>query len=125
MDRTSTPYGQRLLRKWLGMPLTDARMIGERHQSVADLLDRYQVVERFKLKTGKSSGHGQRWKQSHDIERMLSKVYGYSVRAQVHLAYDDISWNQRLRDFRKVLILLDQLMVTMTLLLNLNIGNLD
>jgi hypothetical protein len=38
---------------------------------------------------------------------MLSKVYSYSVRAQTHMAYDDVSWNARLRDFRKILILLD------------------
>jgi DNA mismatch repair protein MSH3 len=34
MDKTSTPYGQRLLRKWLGMPLTDDIMIEKRLESV-------------------------------------------------------------------------------------------
>jgi DNA mismatch repair ATPase MutS len=104
MDRTCTPFGQRLLRKWLGMPLTDHQLIEDRLKSVCDLLTHNSVVQRFKAKA--SNGRRQ-WKQSHDIERMLSKVYSYSVKAQVQLAYDDISWNQRLRDFRKVLILLD------------------
>ena len=88
MDKTCTPYGQRLLRKWLGMPLTDTNMIEERLQSVSDLLDNYSVVTRYRTKANNG-----RWKQSHDIERMLSKVYSYSVRAQVQIAYDDISWN--------------------------------
>jgi DNA mismatch repair ATPase MutS len=41
MDRTQTPYGQRLLRKWIGMPLIDERMIEERLQSVTDLVQNY------------------------------------------------------------------------------------
>lgn len=102
MDRTCTPYGQRLLRKWLGMPLIDQQLIEERLESVNDMITHYSVVSRYRTK----ASHG-RWKETHDIERMLSKVYSYSVRAQVHLAYDDVSWNQRLRDFRKVMILLE------------------
>ncbi len=58
MDRTCTPYGQRLLRKWIGMPLTDASIIEDRLQSVTDLLDNYSVVERFKLKAASLVGRG-------------------------------------------------------------------
>lgn len=58
MDRTSTPYGQRLLRKWLGMPLTDASIIEDRLQSVTDLLNNYTVVDRFKLKAALLVGRG-------------------------------------------------------------------
>ncbi len=76
LDHTCTPYGQRLLRKWVGMPLTDPIIIEDRLQSVQDLLDNYSVVQRFKVKASQS-----RWKQSHDIERMLSKVYSYSVKS--------------------------------------------
>jgi DNA mismatch repair ATPase MutS len=116
MDRTCTPYGQRLLRKWLGMPLTDHAVIEERLLSVSDLLANYSVVTRFRAKTAG------RWKQSHDVERMLSKVYSFGVRTQVSIAYDDVSWNTRLKDFRKILILMDKLMVR-TLSLNTALGD--
>ena len=38
MDRTSTPFGRRLLRKWLSSPLIDADQIRVRQQSVEDLV---------------------------------------------------------------------------------------
>ncbi len=44
MDRTCTPYGQRLLRKWLGMPLIDHKLIEDRLESVTDLVTNYSVV---------------------------------------------------------------------------------
>ncbi len=50
MDRTCFPYGQRLLRKWIGMPLIDSKMIEERLLSVSDLVNNYSVVERYKVK---------------------------------------------------------------------------
>jgi DNA mismatch repair protein MutS len=37
MDRTATPMGSRLLRRWLGRPLRDAAEVRARHQAVAEL----------------------------------------------------------------------------------------
>jgi DNA mismatch repair ATPase MutS len=37
IDYTSTPYGRRLLRKWLAMPLTDSLEINSRLDSIEDL----------------------------------------------------------------------------------------
>jgi len=102
VDKTCTPYGQRLLRKWVSMPLVDADKINERLDCVDDLVARPDLVTRYRVKARKTS---------HDLERMLSKVYSYSVKAQVSIAYDDLSWNQRLKDFKKVLDLLDELLV--------------
>jgi hypothetical protein len=42
---------------------------------------------------------------------MLNKVYGYSVKAHVNLAYDDLTWNLRLTEFRWVLKELKYLLV--------------
>lgn len=103
IDKTCTPYGQRLLRKWVSMPLIDSTKIQERLDCVTDLIKKFDVVTRYRTKARKTS---------HDLERMLSKVYSYSVKAQVNLAYDDLSWNQRLKDFKKVLELLDELLVS-------------
>ncbi|CDW88573.1 domain iii family protein [Stylonychia lemnae] len=102
IDKTCTPYGQRLLRKWLSMPLIDSDKISERQDCIEDLLNNFELVQRYRSKARKTS---------HDLERMLSKVYSYSVKAQIHIAYDDLSWNQRLKDFKKVLDLLDELLV--------------
>ena len=51
---------------------------------MTDLLNNYTVVERFKVKAASLVGRGKSTAgQAYDIERMLSKVYSYSVRAQV------------------------------------------
>ena len=38
LDQTSTPFGRRLLRKWLSSPLTDVHQIEARQDAVQDLL---------------------------------------------------------------------------------------
>lgn len=45
LDNTTTPFGRRLLRKWLGAPLIDATMITLRQEAVDDLLANYEIVE--------------------------------------------------------------------------------
>ncbi|HEU4992749.1 MAG TPA: DNA mismatch repair protein MutS [Luteimonas sp.] len=39
LDSTISPMGGRLLRRWLHRPLRDRRVVGERHQAVAALVD--------------------------------------------------------------------------------------
>ena len=64
MDRTITPMGSRLLRRWLSLPLKDVLLIRERHNMVAYLKDQEEFRE--------STAHY--IKQVGDLERIISKV---------------------------------------------------
>jgi len=48
LDQTSTPFGRRLLRKWLSSPLTDVSKILERQEAVEDLVSNIDIVNQFK-----------------------------------------------------------------------------
>ncbi|MGI9550445.1 MAG: DNA mismatch repair protein MutS, partial [Aurantibacter sp.] len=77
IDRTSSPMGGRLLRRWLALPLKNIEKIRRRHQVVSHLLQ-HEI------------GHGrlQGWiKSMGDIERLISKVATGKInpREVVHL----------------------------------------
>jgi DNA mismatch repair ATPase MutS len=74
-------------------PLTEIEAINERLDCVEDLVENIEIAKRFKEKAGKLQ----------DVERMLSKIYTYSVKAQVSFAHDDLSWNHRLSEFKRLL----------------------
>jgi DNA mismatch repair ATPase MutS len=44
VDHTTTPFGRRLIRKWLGAPLINVEMLHIRQEAVEDLLNNYTVV---------------------------------------------------------------------------------
>jgi len=64
MDRTVTPMGSRLLKRWLALPLKDVLLIRERHNMVANMLSQ----EEFRIFLA-----GQ-IKKIGDLERIISKV---------------------------------------------------
>jgi len=64
MDRTLTPMGSRLLKRWLSLPLKDVLLIRERHNMVAYIL----LQEEFRIfLAGQIRNIG-------DLERIISKV---------------------------------------------------
>ncbi len=69
LDSTITPMGGRLLRRWLHRPLRDRRILGERHQAVATLIDR--GAERTLREHFHALG---------DLERILSRIALRSAR---------------------------------------------
>ena len=69
MDRTRTPMGGRLLRRWLNRPLRDRAALLERQQAVASLLDE----QRFAGLQDTLHGMG-------DMERILARVALRSAR---------------------------------------------
>ena len=69
IDNTVTPYGRRLIRKWLGAPLIDTEEIQLRQEAIQDLLDNYNIVANFKHEMEKIK----------DLERMLARVFSYSI----------------------------------------------
>ncbi len=64
MDRTVTPMGSRLLRRWLSLPLKDVLLIRERHHVVDHILS-HEEFRDFLIRQIKSIG---------DLERIISKV---------------------------------------------------
>jgi len=64
IDKTFSPMGSRLLKRWLALPLKDIHKIRGRHQVVAYLKDNQEVLHKIQHQI----------KQISDLERLISKV---------------------------------------------------
>ena len=64
IDKTLSPMGSRLLKRWLALPLKDAVKIKSRHDVVAYLKDNVEVLKKMQHQI----------KQISDLERLISKV---------------------------------------------------
>jgi DNA mismatch repair protein MutS len=64
IDRTLSPMGGRLLKRWLALPLKDTAKIQGRHQVVAYLKDNQEILKNIQSQI----------KQISDLERLISKI---------------------------------------------------
>ncbi len=64
LDKTISPMGGRLLKRWLSLPLKDAERIKKRHEVVKYLLDHETEFDLLKSQI----------KRINDLERLISKV---------------------------------------------------
>ncbi|MGV3460050.1 MAG: DNA mismatch repair protein MutS [Flavobacterium sp.] len=64
IDRTLSPMGSRLLKRWLALPLKDANKVRARHEVVEYLTMNKDVLQKFQ----------QQIKQISDLERLISKI---------------------------------------------------
>lgn len=64
IDKTISPMGGRLLKRWLALPLKNVARIQQRHQVVSYLLNNNQTFDKIRNYT----------KQIGDLERLISKV---------------------------------------------------
>jgi len=64
IDKTLSPMGGRLLKRWLALPLKDANKIKSRHQVVAYLKENQDVLKSIQNQI----------KQISDLERLISKI---------------------------------------------------
>lgn len=64
IDRTLSPMGGRLLKRWLALPLKDATKIKGRHEVVSYLKDNSEVLKNIQYQI----------KQISDLERLISKT---------------------------------------------------
>ncbi len=64
IDKTISPMGGRMLKRWLALPLKNAQKISRRHQVVEYLIENREVLEKMQ----------QHIKQISDLERLISKV---------------------------------------------------
>ncbi len=68
LDHTSTKFGQRLLRKWVGRPLLDKTKLEERLGAVEELLDTEKTAKVEQLRSLLS-------KMKMDLEKSLIRIY--------------------------------------------------
>ncbi|MDI9257748.1 DNA mismatch repair protein MutS [Flavobacterium sedimenticola] len=64
IDKTISPMGSRLLKRWLALPLKDINAIRSRHDVVSYLKDHQEVLQKIQYQI----------KQISDLERLISKV---------------------------------------------------
>ncbi len=64
IDKTLSPMGGRLLKRWLALPLKDANKIRSRHQVVSYLQENQEVLQKMQYQI----------KQISDLERLISKI---------------------------------------------------
>ena len=64
IDRTLSPMGGRLLKRWLALPLKDINKIRSRHEVVAYLIEKPDVLKKIQHQI----------KQISDLERLISKI---------------------------------------------------
>ncbi|WP_409417429.1 DNA mismatch repair protein MutS [Flavobacterium sp. PS2] len=64
IDRTLSPMGGRLLKRWLALPLKDSNKIKSRHEVVAYLKENQEVLHDIQYQI----------KQISDLERLISKI---------------------------------------------------
>src|SRR5690554_52854 len=64
IDKTISPMGGRLLKRWMALPLKNVEKITRRHEVVSYLLDNQPVLEKIQQHT----------KRIGDLERLISKV---------------------------------------------------
>ncbi|WP_291132706.1 DNA mismatch repair protein MutS [Flavobacterium sp. UBA7682] len=64
IDRTLSPMGSRLLKRWLALPLKDINKIRSRHEVVTYLKENQEILQKMQYQI----------KQISDLERLISKV---------------------------------------------------
>ncbi|WP_412477199.1 DNA mismatch repair protein MutS [Flavobacterium sp. TBRC 19031] len=64
IDKTLSPMGSRLLKRWLALPLKDVNKIKGRHEVVTYLKDNQEILQKIQYQI----------KQISDLERLISKV---------------------------------------------------
>jgi DNA mismatch repair protein MutS len=64
IDRTLSPMGSRLLKRWLALPLKEITKIRSRHEVVSYLKDNQDILQKIQYQI----------KQISDLERLISKV---------------------------------------------------
>ncbi|CAI2370907.1 unnamed protein product [Moneuplotes crassus] len=93
IDDSRTPFGKRLLKKWISSPLQNIEMINSRLDSVEDLIENGHEFETLRTKLLKLK----------DLEKELSRLYQYSInRNEKAIYFEDISL-KKLREFHNIL----------------------
>ena len=90
MDKTKSPFGKRMLEKWIISPLKDIQSINERLDAVEDLNKIPDVTDFCQAELGKLP----------DIERKLYRVCNFAHEKRLNADYFEYDYvNNRLKEF--------------------------
>ncbi|EAR93556.2 DNA mismatch repair MutS family ATPase domain protein (macronuclear) [Tetrahymena thermophila SB210] len=95
LDYTKTPYGKRMLKKWVCSPLIDISAINDRYDAIEDIQNNLAMKDKFQYGIARYA----------DIERLCSSIYRYSVKqkhAEKAVMYENIS-SARLKEFKNLI----------------------
>jgi len=95
-----------MLKRWVVSPLTSADQIRERQEAVQDL------VKYEKLRSKISD----KLKVLPDLERLMARIFTYSVKSKVKAFYVDMQAVNRLDEFKQLLECFEELQSTMNTL---------
>ena len=93
IDKTVSPFGKRLLKKWICAPLLDINAINARLDAIEDLEMYHDLRDQFRTEL----------RSLPDLERICAKIYGQSVRKnQTVVLFEDVSVG-KLKEFKKLI----------------------
>ena len=93
IDDTRTPFGKRLLKKWISSPLLSIDAINSRLDSIEDIIEHPHEMQVLRTKLYKLN----------DIEKQLSRLYQYSInRNKKAIYFEDVSL-KKLKEFHDML----------------------
>ena len=82
VDHCKTPFGKRQIKRWLMAPLRDIKKINQRLDAVDDLIKHQSASDILRARFAKLP----------DLEKLLAKVFTYSIKQKVHAIYfEDVS----------------------------------
>ena len=94
-----TPFGKRMLKRWTVSPLCDVDQIRNRLDAVEELVQNETMRKELQ----------ERLQTLPDLERILTKIYTYSVRGKVNAFYMDKQSKKRLGEFYDMLATLKEI----------------
>ena len=98
VDQCSTPSGKRMLKNWLMAPLQNVDKIQRRLDAVEDMIEHQHETDVLRARLRKLP----------DLERLMAKIFTYSLKHKIKAIYfEDVSL-QKMREFRKLLLCLGE-----------------
>ena len=95
----STAFGKRMLKRWTVSPLYDVAQIEQRQDAVSDLVQNKPLHELISAALGKIP----------DIERMLTRIFTYSIKSKIKAFYVDAQAIKRITEFHTLLTVFKEL----------------
>ena len=93
INRTRTPYGERLLKNWLLSPLLDPDLINDRLDAIEDIQKLGKIIADFRIGISRLP----------DLERSLTRLYNYGYnQGEKIMLFEDMSVI-RLREYQMLL----------------------
>jgi DNA mismatch repair protein MSH6 len=93
LDNCRTAFGKRLLKRWLLSPLMNVTKLNQRLDAVEDLISHQFETDVLRTKLSRLP----------DLEKLLAKLYTYSVKHKVKAIYFENVSLGKLKEFRAVL----------------------